>query len=797
LTASSFDRTGELVAWFLPPTWPRTIKLKEAAETPGGRSISSDNDAIFKAIRAIRRSVRASSTALPEKNSEPQKSFVLHPCSRARMVLDLCSVVLLAYDMFIIPYSLAWGTEGVTLSVFTWISLIFWTVEMCFNVRTGYFESGELEMRPQVVAAHYMWTWFWVDGLTVLSDWGSMLLALTINYVTGVSGVSEFGQMVKASRMMKLLGMLRMSRLGQHLERINDRFFTELLGDLAQILVLLFAILWLNHLLACIWYAIGQMTATDTGVSWLDTMVDSANQIAYSNVPQSFQYTTSLHWAMTQMTPGSMPVQPLNTQERLFNVACLVFGMIVFSSIVSTLSARMTHIRINRNKHTNQIQMVSRYLQERSVNRSLATTVRKQLEDRIWQKRPLVMDDIEPLSLLSQQLRRDLDVEINRGHLMSHAFFRLAARVDGASLNMICTKAKENILLSGDVLFTPGTETDCFFFLRSGMMQYCRLAELSRGRDQEVDVKQGAWLCWASMWTHWITVGTAEAATTCDLMGLDASDILPVLVTSAVLFNIAQDYGQAFHCRLSSAIPPTSQWPDDVVVPVTDHAEIILSLKHDQRVLIGLLALKELKTTPWAARPQYHVRWLEQEVQSGESTLVENANGKIERIVAVVALHLRYRGDLLVQLAVIENGIAEPSVKLVGGKRGEREEPAAAMQRIMAEKLAPFADAIHLDGCSHLVENKESERFQVPTTYHRAVYSGVFEETFVFPDFPLLTFSQPPGDFLPEPEKCFVFGQNSKTCIYSLLAPDVFERLQTSTGEKALRSWLLNVQFEN
>ena len=120
--------------------------------------------------------------------------------------------------------------------------------------------------------------------------------------------------------------------------------------------------------------------------SFFRLQVDGAFGGSYHDAPEIFQYSTSLHWAMTQMTPGSMPVQPLNSLERFFNFACLVFGMIVFSSIVSSLSARMTHLRMNRNKHYGQIQTVSRYLRERLVSRSLSTTVRKQLEDRIWQK---------------------------------------------------------------------------------------------------------------------------------------------------------------------------------------------------------------------------------------------------------------------------------------------------------------------------------------------------------------------------------------------------------------------------
>ena len=91
---------------------------------------------------------------------------------------------------------------------------------------------------------------------------------------------------MKASRFLKLLGLLRMSRLSQHLERINDRFFTEVLSDLAQIVVLIFAIVWLNHLLACLWYAIAKLNFSDTGVHWIDTQVDVGSFQEHLQIPR-------------------------------------------------------------------------------------------------------------------------------------------------------------------------------------------------------------------------------------------------------------------------------------------------------------------------------------------------------------------------------------------------------------------------------------------------------------------------------------------------------------------------------
>lgn len=798
---------GSSMPWFLPANWPANLKLKFVdSDLQHDASVRlSQDDCIAKAIKSIKKSAKLThnSTGFTKSSfsTSANNFFVLHPISPARMILDFFSVALLAHDMVVTPYSLAWGSDLNVISI-TWTSLIFWSVEILFNFRTGYYENGELEMRPQTIARHYSRTWFMLDVITVLGDWSRLLVSILV-HLSGIAGIVEFGRLVKASRLLKLLGLLRMSRLSQHLERINDRFFTEVLSDLAQIVVLILVIVWLNHLLACLWFAISHMP-TDTGVHWVDARVDNVFFESYTDTPELFQYATSLHWAMTQMTPGSMPVQPLNSLERFFNFACLVFGMIVFSSIVSSLSSRMTHLRMNRNKHYNQLQTVSRYLRERLVSRNLSTTVRKQVEDRIWQKRPLVMQDIEPLSLLSLQLRRELDVEINKEQVMSHAFFRMIIHLEQTLLAVICTKATEKILLPRDILFTPGLESEDFFRIRSGTMHYTRANRLSA----EPQYVEDGWLCWPAMWSYWTTVGTTEALGVCEIMSLRVSDVLEVLQSNPVVKSLALDYALAFHARLVKALPPIAAWPDDVQVAFSDHAEIVLSMAREKRILIGLLAMSVLRTARhWSSGGGQNVRLLEQEVHNGASVLIENAKGKVERIVAVVAVHLMKGPLMLAQLAELVGGVLEPSVKLLGGKRAEMEPPREAVDRILKDKLSAFCEAVFLERSEHFTEHKESARFMIPTTYARTVYFGTLDETFAWPAVQRVVYHEPHDTAhafrlspshqprLPDVDECFLTSSGGRTCLYGWVECDLFEFFKSATGSKVLQEkWLSGLE---
>merc|ERR1719162_1543985 len=87
----------------------------------------------------------------------------------------------------------------------------------------------------------------------------------------------------------------------------------------------------ISHFLGCLWFIIGNQDIKGYP-SWVTTY-------DFMGVDWEYQYLTSLHWSITQFTPGSMHVQPQNILERAFAIAVLVAGMIIFSSIVSSITA--------------------------------------------------------------------------------------------------------------------------------------------------------------------------------------------------------------------------------------------------------------------------------------------------------------------------------------------------------------------------------------------------------------------------------------------------------------------------
>merc|ERR1712110_1115899 len=102
------------------------------------------------------------------------------------------------------------------------------------------------------------------------------------------------------------------------------------------------------HCSACLWFGLGNSNgAGDVEIGWVHYY-----GVIYDGV--FYQYATSLHWSMTQIT-GSMDIQPRNSYERGFAFAVLFLSSFVCCSVVSSMTSSMTRLHIVTASETNQM----------------------------------------------------------------------------------------------------------------------------------------------------------------------------------------------------------------------------------------------------------------------------------------------------------------------------------------------------------------------------------------------------------------------------------------------------------
>mmetsp|Transcript_12318 Transcript_12318/g.28870 ORF Transcript_12318/g.28870 Transcript_12318/m.28870 type:complete len:966 (-) Transcript_12318:35-2932(-) len=725
------------IAVSLSPHWPSNVQRQQEyaiAEDLVLEAFSPRQPGAWKDLK--------SSPDRLEKNFALQtpakrKWRTLHPGGNARITMDMLGLITLFFDLWIVPFALAWDLNPRWMRACSFVSIAYWSVDIILNFVTGYHRYGEVEMKFKAIAGHYLRTMF-VPDCTIL---GTDLMATVADF--------REGRLLRAVKVGKLIRMLRLARLLSAVERLESattyRLPVEIQAFL-QITELLVCILWVNHLLCCGWWALGTEASSDTGMHWIDTDLQLGSTQTYMDASLVYQYTTSLHWAIVQMTPGSMQVQPLNSAERLYNVLCLIFGILFFSSLISSLSSVTTHMRLLKSEQVMKVKSLRKFLNQRRIDRRTQLSILKQVTQRYRSQRPLVLKDVPALEQLSDTLRRELRFEMIVPHVVKHGFLRLVVVINSHTAVSLCSEAMDFIVKSSsDTLFLPDYPSNGALLVSHGSLEYRQSPDTSRADEETITpVEAGECLAEAGLWVHWKHVGQCDCKTVCEVISVDTKRLCQVVQTHHALRHIAWEYCRTFHARLVSAFPPNAVWPTDLHVPFTTFKEMMLASSAEVRILIGRLSIEMLCSKfLWHWRiPAQEFEQLCKDVDSGSCVLVPAESDplqRVERVMAATALEI-IKGNLVLvtlgSLTTLESG-KSPSFrdgvwqcKLPGIRQMAGEPPAAALTRLISSRFAAVGQDLRITGPRQdevLEEGLLFGRMKIGTRYLRTIYTADIE----------------------------------------------------------------------
>jgi hypothetical protein len=767
--------------------------------------------------------------------SDRPSLFVLKPSSRLRVFLDILSIVVLACDTVTIPFFVAFEVQhkGAVL----WLSCMsaaFWMLDLLMQFRTGYYRDGSLEMRAEFITRNYLKGWFALDFAVLTLDIGSILVNLFVSSIGDDLVVMTLVRMAKVMRVLRLISFVRVHRLRGVADRTVGFLDSAAASvgtfvyDVARFLLI---ISFINHFITCFWCLLGRdplfVRASDTGMSWL-TVADAGGE-KYTDYGIAYQYTTGLHWSLTQMTPGSMQVFPVNTIERIYNVVCLLFGMLVFSTLISSLSGSVAQIRIQMAKHKQSLNRLSTFLSRANVSPDLRVHVVKQVDVKLKYQRPLVLRDVEgQLEKLPLSLRNMLHLELCRP-LLDHYYFHFLSNAHTIAWEEVCATCVDfNMFAKNDSLFTVGAEAKgMHFILGSGMSYRLDPAFGTSGSVYAADsssimgvspemVHAGAWLSEASLWTNWRHTGTADvgAAHTCEVLTLIAKNILKCFSKHVLVIQLTSAYALSFYSFLRNSKPPLCEWPNDLTLPFGND-EVIAALPRAVTVVLGQVAVKLLQNpshnllSSWMSAVRVNkTEELIREVSQGDTTLLTASNGKVMRCVPLVAVRLvRSNGSLLASLRLVKSarGKVEAACRLPAIKQKAGEYPQQCLQRLLEEKLAPLGNGVELQHTFREAYSGNSQQFGVPTRYIRTITEAAWDETFDAALEPLVLNphrrqsgnselscsddGMPMDRTIGSRTKVYEF---TKDDFYAWLTPQAFQFYSTSHGQHSLYRWLVS-----
>jgi len=258
-------------------------------------------------------------------------------------------------------------------------------------------------------------------------------------------------------------------------------------------------------------------------------------------------YSTALHWSLTQFTPGSMEVVPRNSAERSFTILTLYLGLVMFSSMVSSITSAMNELRGRHFHRSNQRNIVNRYLRERRVSFWTGSRILVFLRNHGYgsQERALHEADVSALARLPEGLLKDLHYETYKPILVHHPLFKQMSQFDESCFTMICHMATEQKRLEpGEVLFRLGEAASKMFHVVSGELNYY----LGMHRAG-ILVQSPSMACEAVLWMSWEHCGRMVANSFCDLVAVDSRSFIAIVTTNSSILHNYRSYAKSY-CSL-------------------------------------------------------------------------------------------------------------------------------------------------------------------------------------------------------------------------------------------------------
>eukprot|EP00927_Polykrikos_kofoidii_P023609 TRINITY_DN21693_c0_g1_i2.p1 TRINITY_DN21693_c0_g1~~TRINITY_DN21693_c0_g1_i2.p1 ORF type:complete len:847 (-),score=107.54 TRINITY_DN21693_c0_g1_i2:47-2587(-) len=439
---------------------------------------------------------------------------VLTPNSPCKAMWDGIGLLMVIYDMIMIPLELFDLEEDAFRTTVTWIARLVWTLDIPLSFVTGYvLPDGKYELRKSKIAKKYLWSWFFFDLCLVVMDW------LETSEGASHGALLRLGKASRFIRVLRLVRLLRLARMRGRFAIFAELLRSEKLMILADITNHTIITLGCSHVAACFWYFIGS-TAPSGSPSWLHQYQEQVNVKSRGDLDFGSWYSISFHWSLSQLTGGMDEIRPSNTQERIFALAMFIIFFLLATLFVGSLTSSMTRLEILSSRKTKQLSKLRHYLQDYSISAGLTM--------RVMSKARHVVENqhCEPelLSTLEGNLKADFLHEVYTPVLAIHPFFSIFLENDPQVMRHVCSRGiSSTTYLRDDIVFRDGDNPEAphMMFIETGKSLYRRHVF---GGFQDTEVGDGTWCCEAALWVcPWVYHGELTVfSSECRICSLDA-----------------------------------------------------------------------------------------------------------------------------------------------------------------------------------------------------------------------------------------------------------------------------------
>lgn len=355
----------------------------------------------------------ASFDSLSDQESNPkQRCLIISPRDPWKVCWDVFVGVLIIYTIITLTWRIGFDQEAreAALAVEYSIDILF-AVDTILCFRTGFYMEDTFITDWWEIAKRYCMTYFLFD----LLSWFPIDLLVQVLTGQNSSGMRSV-KLMKFVRLVRLAKLMRLFKLNRFLVILEEKL--HLKPAMIRMVRLIINIVFLAHLLACMWHfialpACGEETEEIPAVGpcpdadhpkYLPNWIRDLNVDQFDLVSK---YIASFHFiTATMMAVGYGDIWAKNTEERLFCIVLQLFGATAFGFILSSVTSLLESANPRANETNKRVNEIKEWCAGRRIPRHLRMAIREHTQY-VLQKKS-IFNEADLLSNMPTSIRMDI-----------------------------------------------------------------------------------------------------------------------------------------------------------------------------------------------------------------------------------------------------------------------------------------------------------------------------------------------------------------------------------------------------
>ncbi|OMJ94420.1 hypothetical protein SteCoe_2474 [Stentor coeruleus] len=433
-------------------------RVRNAARTIGRLSKMSKDIQLLGASKNMYIEKASKETFLNSgSKSAKSKSFLLSPKSNIFKYWSVLMFLILLYTLTITPYLVCF-IDSVTapLDYFNLTVDMLFCVDIVVNMFLAYEDDeGVLITDRQFIIKHYLKSWFLIDLISSIPFQFIEQKYIRNNY-------NKLFRLLRLPRLYKLFKVFRMNRIIRIFKRYGFvKKILHLLREHNGILNLIkfsVTVTILVHIMGCLWFFTAKFNEFNP-----DTWVF---RHGYINSDTTTLYITSIYFVFTTLTTvGYGDIVAFTTEERVFALIIMSFGVAFYSYTISNLSTIMASIDSRTLNMKARISALNEFAKATKLPEDLKQRIKSHIllnyEENIfsWFDQDSLMNE------LPSSLRTEVSLHMHHKIVEKVYFFQ---DKDPGFISYMVPKLRTICLQAGDYLYKEHEYPDEVYFLTKG-----------------------------------------------------------------------------------------------------------------------------------------------------------------------------------------------------------------------------------------------------------------------------------------------------------------------------------------